>query len=527
MTALPKHPPSSKHVATSLETDPSLPILQLLDTSKRFPGVVALDAVNLGINASEIHGLVGENGAGKSTLLKVISGVHRADSGQYQIDGVSVEVNSPRDAFAHGIRVVHQERNLVPTFTVAENVLLERIVGGRPRWLDRRKLHQFAEPFLDMVRLDVSLDMPVVALSGAQQQLVEIARALSSSARILLLDEPTAAISKFEADALLLTLRRLRDGGVSVLYISHKLDEVETICDVVTVLRDGRNAGPTQRVSEVDRNELIARMIGRSGVADMLPNRDLSTRDVVLDVENYQSPITNARVSFSLREGEILGWYGLVGAGRSELARAVVGADRGGRGLVRLRGRVARIRSIHDALHRWGVGYVTENRQTEGLFLQHSVRRNVAATVWAQLVSPVGSLSSRQEARLADDYRKRLNIRVSNTLAPVVNLSGGNRQKVSLAKWLAASPSVLFIDEPTVGIDVGTRNEFHLLIRRLAEEGLSVVLISSDMVEMVRLADRIMVFRGGAVVGERVNTRVLEQMSPWIMGTIVGSQSDI
>jgi ribose transport system ATP-binding protein len=498
------------------------PVLELAAVSKSYPGVRALRDVSLSLAGGTVLALLGENGAGKSTLIKIISGVERPDAGAYRLLGRPADIRSPRQAMKAGIGVVHQERSLVPTFTVGENVLLDRVIGDGRRLVNRRRIHADAERYMEQVGLTVSPTRGVASLSAAQQQLIEIARALSTDARILLLDEPTASISLKEASALLATIRALRDRGTSIIYVSHKLEEVFEVCDAVTVLRDGRNAGPQVPLAGLERDRLIAMMIGRSEVAAALPARPEAVREPVLEVSGQSSEATARTSAFTLHRGEILGWYGLVGAGRTELARAVIGIDHVAGGSVRLRGRSVRIRSLSEALRRHRIGYVSENRQVEGLFLIHSIQRNIAASVWQRLRRRSRLLFAADERRLAEDYRKALDIRTPGVAQPVGSLSGGNRQKVSLSKWLAAAPEILFIDEPTVGIDIRTKSEIHHLIHRLAEGGMSVVLISSDLPEMIRLADRILVFRGGAVAGALPNSRSYDEMSRKVMSIIVG-----
>jgi ribose transport system ATP-binding protein len=500
-------------------------VLELSEISKGFPGVQALDRVSLTLRRGEVQGLLGENGAGKSTLIKIITGVYRADSGNYRIDGRDANIASPRQAFAHGIGVVHQERSLVPTFTAGENVLLERIVGRAWQRIDRERIHREAQPYMERVGLHIRPSHRVESLSPAQKQLIEIARALSLNTRILLLDEPTASISLNEADALLETIRGLRRQGVSILYVSHKLEEVFAICDSVTVLRDGRNAALTSPIAELDRDQLIARMIGRSQANAPLPTRHPADGIAVLEVSGLHSADSPIPATFSLAKGEILGWYGLVGAGRTELARAVIGADRVSGGTIRVKGTEVQIGSVAAALHRWRIGYVSENRQEEGLFLAHAVDRNVSATVWNRLRRTLGLLDLDAERRTAERYGESLGIKMVSVRQTVGNLSGGNQQKVSVAKWLAANPEILIIDEPTVGIDVKTKYELHQLILQLAENGMSIILISSDMPEMVRLADRILVFRSNRIVADLPNDHDYDAMSPEIMRRIVGASA--
>jgi ribose transport system ATP-binding protein len=501
--------------------------LELSEISKAFPGVRALDRVSLKLRTGEVQGLLGENGAGKSTLIKIITGVYVADAGTYRIHGREAGIASPRQAFAQGIAVVHQERSLIPTFTAGENVLLERVVGRAWRRIDQEAIHRAARPYMERVGLTIDPAHRVESLSPAQKQLIEIARALSVDARILLLDEPTASISLNEAEILLETIRGLRRQGVSILYVSHKLEEVFAICDRVTVLRDGRNAGPTTAIAGLHRDQLVARMIGRSQAETPRQIRQSGAeRELLLDVAGLQSINSPIPASFSLARGEILGWYGLVGAGRTELARAVIGADRATGGTIRIRGNAVRIGSVAEALHQWRIGYVSENRQEEGLFLAHPIDRNISAAIWKRLRGALGLLDTDEERQTARRYSETLGIKMVSIRQIVGNLSGGNQQKVSVAKWLAANPEVLIIDEPTVGIDVKTKYELHQLILELAERGMGIILISSDMPEMVRLADRILVFRANRIVADLANDHDYDAMSPSIMGQIVGNASE-
>ena len=355
-----------------------------------------------------------------------------------------------------------------------------QIVGMATSVIDRERIHRDAQRYMVMVGLTISPSHRVESLSPAQKQRIEIARALSLDTKILLLDEPTASISLNEADALLETIRRLRRQGVSVLYVTHKLEEVFQICDRVTVLRDGRNVGNAEAIGNLTRDRLITMMIGRSETNAPLPMREMADSQPVMEVADLSSAHSPVPASFVLNRGEVLGWYGLVGSGRSELARAVIGADRITGGSVRLRGEPATIASVTAALRRWRLGYVSENRQEEGLFLAHPIQRNIAVTIWNRLRSRVGLLDVNAEREAALHYQKSLGIRMVSPRQVVGNLSGGNQQKVSVAKWLAVKPDILIIDEPTVGIDVGTKYELHQLIWQLANDGCRS-LISSDM----------------------------------------------
>jgi ribose transport system ATP-binding protein len=505
-----------------MSTPSTGPVLELADISKSFPGVKALDRVSLTLCGGEVQALLGENGAGKSTLIKIIAGVIPPDAGTLRLWGEPRRFSHPRQAFVAGINVVHQERNLVPTFTVGENIMLERIAARALGPVNLESLYREAEEFLDMVGLNLSPRAPIENLSAGKQQMIEIARALSSHARILLLDEPTASISLNEARTLFETVHKLQEQGVAFIFVSHKLEEIFQVATRITVLRDGKNAGPPSRpLAELTRDELVTLMVGRSEVVRAFPVRDLHDRSPVLEVNGLKGQHSYRPATFTLHKGEILGWYGLVGAGRTELARVLIGADPATAGDVRVKGAPARITSVAQALHQWHIGYLTENRQEEGLFLTHPIVRNIAATVWDRLRSGVLFVDPRREQQLAENYRQRLAIRTSSVAQLVSTLSGGNRQKVSIAKGLAANPELLIFDEPTVGIDVKTKAEIHELIWALAEEGISIILISSDMPEVIRLADRILVFREGQICADLPNTKNYDEMSHRIIGLIV------
>jgi ribose transport system ATP-binding protein len=499
--------------------DGDAPLLEIRRLSKAFPGVQALSDVSLTLGRGEILGLVGENGAGKSTLIKILTGLYRADSGEIRIEGRPRVLHSPQDAIDLGISLVPQERNLIPRFSVGENLFLD----DPPRThgiIDYERIHSDARRWLDMLELDVDSRALVSSLSVAQMQLVEIARALSREGHILLLDEPTASITPHEAQMLFRILRRLREHGVAVVFVSHKLEEVFDICGSITVLRDGRNAGPQQATSALTKDDVITLMVGRESVVAELPERTPRRDGVALELRGVDTAWGARDISFQLGYGEILGLYGLVGAGRTELARAIIGADRITRGEVLVAGEPAHIRSVSEALERYRIGYVSEDRKEEGLIPIHSILRNITITVWRRLQRFLGWVPSSAERAAAEPMVDRLDIKAPSLSTVVASLSGGNQQKVSLAKWLTAGVDVLIIDEPTVGIDIRTKGNLHELIWELSEQGLAVVLISSDMPEMVKLADRILVMRGGRIVGELQNDREYESASQRIMGLI-------
>jgi ribose transport system ATP-binding protein len=501
------------------------PLLEITGLSKAFPGVQALTDVSLALRSGEILGLVGENGAGKSTLIKILTGLYQADSGRILIAGEEAAPRSPQDAIARGIAVVPQERNLVPRFSVGENIFLESPPRKRGI-IDFERIHEDAQRWLDLLELEVESRTPVLRLSVAQMQLVEIARALSREGRILLLDEPTASITPHETRTLFAVLKRLRDRGVAMIFVSHKLEEVFELCDNVTVLRDGRNAGPQASVAELDREHVITLMVGRESIIRELPERASEKSGTALELRDVSTAWGARAIDLKIEYGEIVGLYGLVGAGRTELARAIIGADEITAGEVLVQGRRAHIRSVADALHRYRIGYVSEDRKEEGLILIHSVLRNITVTVWRRLQNGVGWIRGSAEKDQVAPMVERLDIKTPSLSTIVNSLSGGNQQKVSLAKWLTAGVDVLIIDEPTVGIDIRTKGNLHELIWELAGQGLAVLLISSDMPEMVRLADRIVVMRGGRIVGELANSREYDQASQRIMGFIQGMNGD-
>ena len=493
--------------------------LAIEHVSKSFPSVRALDNISIHVRAGEIHALMGENGAGKSTLIKIVTGVHKPDSGRLLLDGREAQFASPRDALAAAIGAVHQERNLIPRFSVGENILLEHL-PTRNGMVDYSEVHKRARAVLEQLDRGIDTRAEVATLSVAQMQIVEIAKALSLRAKVLLLDEPTASITTHEADALFDVLRRLKAQNVAIVFVSHKLEEVLAVCDRVTVLRDGRIAASGEPIANVSRRQLVSLMIGRDErVADIgvrNPDRD----QAVLELEALSTSFGHRNVNLTLYRGEILGLYGLVGAGRTELARSLLGFGERTGGVIRVRGQAASIRSMHEALERHRIGYVSEDRKAEGLLLAYPVRDNIAITIWRRIAGALGLITRDAEARAAKPFIERLAIRTPSLEAAVANLSGGNQQKVSIAKWLAARTDILIIDEPTVGIDVKTKVEIHELIAGIARDGVSVLLISSDMAEMVTLADRILVMHDFRLVGEVANDHRYDTTSAAIMTAI-------
>jgi ribose transport system ATP-binding protein len=493
--------------------------LVLEAVSKSFPGVKALDGVSLDLKAGEIHALMGENGAGKSTLIKIVTGLIRPDSGHVLLDGRAVQFGSPRDALSEGVSAVHQERNLIPRFNVGENILLERL-PTRNGLVDYSAVEREARRYLDLLDPGIDARAEVRSLSVAQMQIVEIAKALSSEAKILLLDEPTASITEHETAALFKLLRKLRDDRVAIVFVSHKLEEVFAIADRITVLRDGKTIARGAPMAEMTRQTLVSLMIGRAEQIAEIAERQVDPSHVVLEARELSTTRGHKNISFALHHREILGLYGLVGAGRSELAHAILGDARISGGELLIHGEPARIRDVYDASTRFRMGYVSEDRKQEGLILTHSITRNIAVTIWRRLANVIGLINPRRESGAVTPFVKRLDVRTPSLGQLVGNLSGGNQQKVSIAKWLAAESEILIIDEPTVGIDIKTKTYLHELIGEIAREGCSILLISSDMAEMITLADRILVMHGFRLVGEVTNDHHYETTSRAIIGCI-------
>ncbi len=502
-------------------------ILELKNITKIFPGVKALDNVDFRIREGEINALIGENGAGKSTLIKIITGVYKQNEGKMFVNGKEVSFNSTRDAFSAGINVVHQERNLFPTFTVAENIMVEHYSDKMLKRVDQREINKSAEKYIEMVGLKVPPDKSVEGLSAGQQQLVEIAKALSSEAKIILLDEPTASISVNEAQMLIELVKKLREQGISFIFVSHKIEEIFQLADTVTVLRDGRNvlsldSGEiSSPIKDMTRDELITRMVGRTKEFQATKSRKFDNADVVLEVKDLKSVDSPKPKSFQLRKGELLGWYGLVGAGRTEFARAIIGYDPVRGGEVFVNGEKVKAKSISQIQNKYKICYLSENRKEEGLFLDHNVKNNITSAILKKMKGFLFFLNMKKEQEVAQKFVKELQVKTPSLKQTVRNLSGGNQQKVCISKGLAMEPEVLIIDEPTVGIDIKTKAEIHRIMYDLTTQGKSVICITSDMPEMVQIADRIIVFKDGSIMGELENTRNYDVMSKEIMNLIM------
>ncbi|WP_309083538.1 ATP-binding cassette domain-containing protein [Chelativorans sp.] len=499
-------------------------MLSARSISKRFGGIAALRAVDFELVRGEIHALMGENGAGKSTLMKILSGVYPDYEGEMRLDGSSVHFSSVREAEAAGIAIIHQELNLVPELSVADNIFLgrERLIGGL--FIDRRASSRAARALLGRLGIDIDPDARVASLRVGEQQLVEIAKALSISARILIMDEPTSALSPAECKRLFKVIRQLAADGVGIIYISHRIDEVLELADRVTVFRDGRHV-LTKPMAETTADEIIAAMVGRELLQARHEDRlignkvVISVRDLSLSIPHrngWRQVLSGA--NFDLRAGEILGIGGLLGSGRTEILEAIFGCSNGrAGGEIVLDGVPVSISSPREA-RRLGIALVTEDRKTQGLHLEASITDNVALPLVSRL-SRLGLRSFRREAELARHAVETLSVRCSGVEQPAGTLSGGNQQKVVIGKWLATGPRVLLLDEPTRGIDVGAKREIYDLIFELARGGLSIIVVSSELPELLLLSDRILVMSEGRQSGllpreEATEERVMQLAAP-------------
>lgn len=482
------------------------PLLEMRGIVKSFPGVKALRGVDLHLHSGEVLALLGENGAGKSTLMKVLGGAHLADEGTIAIDGMVTTFRSPQDSRRAGIAVIYQEFNLVPALTAAENIFLgqEKTQGGLIAQQDER---QRAAEIFERLGVEMDLDIPCRRMTTAQQQLVEIAKALAADARILVMDEPSAALTSHEVARLFGVIRDLTARGIGIIYISHRLEEIFIIAKRVTVLRDGASVGE-RPIGDLTRNALIELMVGRE-LKNEFPSRHVQLGKTRLEAIGLSRGNAVQNVSFHVRSGEILALTGLVGSGRTEVVRLIFGADQRDAGKILLEGRELNIRSPRDAIAA-AIGLLTEDRKLQGLVLGHSVRDNFGLPNLERL-SKFGLVQAKQEREEFGTYVNSLKIKIPHQEQKAKNLSGGNQQKVVLAKWLARNCDLLIFDEPTRGIDVGAKYEIYLLMNELVAQGKSIIMISSELPEVLGMADRILVMHQGHVVGEIADAKSATQ----------------
>ena len=468
-------------------------ILSIKDVSKSFPGVKALDKVSLDIHRGMVHGIVGENGAGKSTLMKVLSGVHTKDEGNIVFDGESLNSTTPLMSMQKGLNIIYQELNLVNTMTVGENIFLGRFKELK----GMRNTHAKAKELLKSIHCDIDTYTLVEDLSVSRKQMVEITKALSFDSKLIIMDEPSSSLTNDEMKELVHIIHNLIEQGISIIYISHKLDEIFDLCDVVTVMRDGRIID-TRNVSDITRNDLITMMVGRS-IENEFPKRQNKVGETLMDVKLINTNKLKD-ISFQLRKGEILGLVGLVGAGRTEIVRAVFGADKSLDIDIQIEGKPVSIRSPRQAKD-LGIGLVPEDRKQEGLVLPFSVESNISMACIKD-ISKFGFINKQKEKRIANNHVKSLSIKTTSTKALAMNLSGGNQQKCVLARWLEITPRILILDEPTRGIDVGAKYEIYLLMNKIIEDGGSIILISSELPEVLSMSNRVLTVCDGRITGE-------------------------
>lgn len=497
---------------------PVAPALEMRHISKQYPGVRALDDVSLTVLPGEIHALLGENGAGKSTLMKILAGAQKRDSGEILLSGQPVTIDSPQAAMRHGISIIYQEFNLVPYLSAGENIFLGREPkGALPGFVDFKTLYREAQRVLDELGVRLDAHTPVSELSVAQQQMVEIGKATSRQSRVIVMDEPSATLTDHELRALFALMRQLKEQGVSIVYISHRLEEVFEICDRATVLRDGKWVA-TETVADLTRNEIIRLMVGRE-LTEAIPKVAAPVGKPALVAKNLTRRGILHDVSLTLRQGEIVGLAGLVGAGRTETARVLFGADKLDSGTIEIFDRPATIRSPQEAIQH-KIGFVTEDRKQQGLVLSMAVREN---TTLAHLdaLARLGFVNQREERDVAEKYRSDLAIKTPTIEQAAQNLSGGNQQKVVLAKWLFTEAKILIFDEPTRGIDVGAKSEIYKLMNELAAQGVAILMISSELPEVLGMSDRIYVMHEGRIAGELLRAEATQER---IMNLATGGQ---
>jgi len=472
-------------------------VLEMKNIHKRFPGVYALKDVHFELKAGEVHGLLGENGAGKSTLMKVLGGIYNVDEGEIYIDGQKVTIRDVKDSQKLGVSIIHQELVLVPYMSVAENIFSGREPTDKFGLLKKDVMLSEAQKLLDAFNLGIEASKLVIELNIAQQQMVEVARAISFNSKILVMDEPTSSLTEKEVKFLFETIANLKAKGVGIIYISHRMSELFQITDRITVMRDGKYIG-TKVTKQTNVDELISMMVGRelTGYYHRTPHQP---GEPILEARNLTRSGVFNNVSFSLRKGEILGFSGLVGAGRSEIMKGIFGLDPIDSGEMYVNGKKVEIKSPQDAMD-LGIALVPENRKDEGLILKGDVGFNITLRVLEQFIRFI-SVNKRKENDIISTYINRLGIKTPGRHQLISNLSGGNQQKVVIAKWLAANPTILILDEPTRGIDVGAKAEIYLMMDRLTQEGVSIIMISSELPEVINMSDRVVVINHGSIAG--------------------------
>ncbi|WP_019122768.1 sugar ABC transporter ATP-binding protein [Brevibacillus massiliensis] len=470
-------------------------LLEMSGVSKRFPGVYALKGANFELKSGEVHALLGENGAGKSTLMKILGGIYSIDEGKIFIEGQESQIHGVKDAQKYGISLIHQEISLVPYLSIAENIYLGREPLTKTGFIDKKTMVGQAQKFLDEFDLGLSANMLIHQLNVAQQQMVEIIKAVSFRAKIIVMDEPTSSLTDKEVEFLFQTIRSLKAQGVGIIYISHRMNELFEITDRITIMRDGTYIGTVQ-TKETTQEELIGMMVGRE-LTNYYVREFLPPGDCVLQVRNLSRKGVLEKASFELMKGEILGFSGLVGAGRSELMKCIFGLDSFDQGEVLINGEKIKIKNPNDAI-KHGIAYVTENRKEEGLFLIQSVQYNITIKILHEFIR-FFRVRSKYENTETNQYIQELSIKTPSPDQEVKNLSGGNQQKVLISRWLATKPKVLILDEPTRGVDVGAKAEIYSIMNRLVKEGVSIIMVSSDLPEVINMSNRVAVMYKGRI----------------------------
>jgi ribose transport system ATP-binding protein len=474
-------------------------LLEIYNVSKRFPGVIALNNISLDLRRGEVHAIAGENGAGKSTLMKILSGVHKSDEGRIVYKNSLLSIKNPHDALIQGISIIYQELTLAPHLTVAQNVFLGREYTHLGGLLDEAKQNSVVAEMFKSLNLDISPTALVKDLGVSKQQMVEIVKALSAKSEVLIMDEPTSALTETEINELFKVIHKLKKEGVGIFYISHRLEELRQVVDRISVLRDGQHIG-TYDYSKITINDLISKMVGRA-IDDKFPQRKTSKGDKLFEVKNINRKNKLKNISFNLYKGEILGIAGLMGAGRTELARAIFGADSIDSGEIFLNGKALHIKTPIDAINA-GIGYITEDRKKDGLALSLQVDYNITLADMNKVCGRTGIISSLKEKAIASSFVKNLKIKTPSLMQIVRKLSGGNQQKVVLAKWLCRNSKLLIFDEPTRGIDVGAKYEVYELMNELVRNGVGIIMISSELPEILGMSDRIIILHEGEISGE-------------------------
>ena len=475
-------------------------ILSLRNITKSFPGVKALDGISVDFFKGEVHSIAGENGAGKSTLMKILTGVYSLEQGEIWLGGVKERIRNPLDAIKKGLSIIFQEFNLVDALSITENIFIDRLAKSGGMWIDWKDARKRAAAFMKEVGYEIDPTTLIKDLSVAEKQMVEIAKAISYGSKIIIMDEPSATLTSKEVESLIKIINDLRDKGVTVIYISHKLEEVLEISDRVSVMRDGRLIS-TRNVEDVTREGIILDMVGRT-IGQEFPIRETASvqEETVLEAKGVKRSGVFEDISFQLKKGQVLGLAGLVGAGRTEIVRAILGADKLDGGELYLNGKRVNIRKPEDGIRQKIAQLLTEDRKSQGLLLQFPVSKNISMANLGR-VTHRGVVSRKREKKVAEEYIKMLSIKTPTTEQKAINLSGGNQQKVVLAKWLFADSDIIILDEPTRGIDIGAKHEIYLLINKLVEEGKSILFISSELPELLAMSDRILVINEGRIKG--------------------------